>query len=445
MKIDYTSGFILESKVSRILQEQEEYGVYFDIKASTRFILDLESLKEKNYLIIRKYLEYNIVCKESIKDKEIGYVRKIKNKDGEYTRSVLNHYGDSSSIVNGCFSRIAIEEPVLSKRKLLIKQLLKKGWKPEEFTDKGFPKLTIGGEPVSSLSKLGSFGKSLALWYILSHRQSQIKGFLKHVHNNRIPASCNPCGTNTFRARHKVVANIPRSSSVYGKEMRSLFRVEEGRVFVGVDISGLELRMLAHHMKDSDYTSQLLHGDIHTYNMEKAGLSNREQAKTFIYAFLYGAGDRKIGSVINGSGKEGKILKSNFLKSLPLLNKLIMLVQRFGERTGFIPSIDCRKIHLRTIRGNVLVHTALNALLQANGSIITKRAMVIAWEELKKRELDAKQIIFYHDEMAYDTSSEVSEEVGEILLASIKKAGDFYNLRLPITGKVSYGDNWGIH
>ena len=283
-KISWEEALALERDVAILCQKQEEFGIYFDIGKAIYFISLLEEYKEDRYRIVREYLTFEIVKEESKvpQTAEYTYVKKIKLKDGRYTPAVLSRY-DDPSIVLGPFSRISIDEPSISKRQLIVQQLLKLGWEPEEFTEKGFPQLTVKGEPVPSLSKVGLFGRALSDWYVFNHRQSQIKGFLPHVRNDdRISAQLNPCATNTFRAAHRVVANIPRPTSVFGKGMRSLFTVSPGKVFVGADVSGLELRMLAHHMRDSNYTDQILSGDIHSYNQKMAGLPTRDSAKTFI-------------------------------------------------------------------------------------------------------------------------------------------------------------------
>lgn len=284
-RIDWTEAILLEHKVAEIIQRQEEWGVYFNLGKAKYYISLLERMKEEKYDLVRPFLDYEVVIEET-KSKNEGelynFVRKIKLKSGEYTSSVINWY-DDPSVVDAEFSRISIEEPSISKRQLITKQLLKHGWVPEEFTETGLPKLTEKGMPVDTLEQVGSFGKDLADWYTFNHRQSQISGFLEYVReDSRIPARCQPCATNTFRAKHRVVANIPRPSSTFGKEMRSLFGVAPPRVFVGADLSGLELRMLAHHMNDPEYTHQILAGDIHSYNQEKAGLPTRDNAKTFI-------------------------------------------------------------------------------------------------------------------------------------------------------------------
>ena len=289
-KINWIDALRLERDVAIICQQQEENGVYFDTDKALYLIGKLEYMKSQLYTTIRSNLNYEVVKLESLDksnldgdNKEYSYVRKIYLKNGSYNAQVLKHYADPS-IVGGPFSRVSIEEPNIGKRGLIINQLLKLGWEPTEFTEKGFPKLTNKGEPVESLERVGDFGKSLSLWYVYSHRQSQIQGFLPHVRSDhRIPANLDSCATNTFRAAHRIVANIPRPTSIFGKEMRSLFTVEEGRVFVGADVSGLELRMLAHRMNDEEYTALILHGDIHTYNQNLAGLPTRDDAKTFIW------------------------------------------------------------------------------------------------------------------------------------------------------------------
>lgn len=293
-RIEWQEALAMERDVAILLQKQAKKGIYFDSGKARYFTSLLESKKEEEYLEIRPYLDYEVI-NEELKNKEydpldpdsypFNYVKKIKNKNGSYTKQVISYY-DDCSIILGPFSRISIEEPSISKRQLIVNQLLKHGWKPTEFTEKGFPQLTIKGEPVESLLSVGPFGQSLANWYIYNHRQSQIKGFLEHIRSDGRISSIMTGLTNTFRHKHKVVANIPRPTSVFGKEMRSLFCATPGNVMVNADLSGLELRMLAHHMNDSDYIDQILNGDIHTYNQKKAGLATRDMAKTFIYAFL---------------------------------------------------------------------------------------------------------------------------------------------------------------
>ena len=292
MSIDWSEGLLLETEVAILIQEQETTGVAFNTGKAVWLVRDLENKKEALYDTIRPYLSYTLNIQEIYNKttEEYSFVKKIRNANGSLTISVRN-FIDNTGILEedilGTFSRIELEEPSLSKRGCIIDALLKMGWKPTIFTDKGTPKLTDEGLPVESLEKVGDFGKALALWYVYNHRQSQIQGLINNVRSDgRITAGMNTIGTNTFRCAHRVVANIPRPSSVYGSEMRSLFTCDSGRLLVGTDASGLELRMLAHSMGDKEYIEEVLNGDIHTKNMIAAGLSSRNLAKSMIYCFL---------------------------------------------------------------------------------------------------------------------------------------------------------------
>ena len=465
-KVSWREALQLETEIAILTVEQKDYGVYFNEGKARYYISLLSKYIDEQYVIVRPFLTYTIDILESKVKGEYNYVRKIKLKNGEYTSSVVSYY-DDPNIVGGPFSRISIEEPSMGKRGMIIDQLLKLGWKPNVFTEKGFPKLTVEGQPVDTLEKVGDFGKALSLWYIYNHRRSQIKGFLGHIRpDGRIEADLNSCATNTRRAAHRVVANIPRPTSIFGKEMRELFGVRPGRVLVGADASGLELRMLAHHMGDPEYIQQILEGDIHLYNLSKTGsyiydgnvdmndIDNekvrlsiyRNTVKTWIYGFLYGSGDAKSGAIIGKGAKEGKLLKESFFKSLPLLSKLVNKVRGFAEARGYLPSIDGGKIWIRKFEGRVLVHTALNALLQTNGSIVVKRWLLITNKKVKERGLDAHQIIFYHDEKIYDCSEEVADEVMSIMKESLTEAGEYYNLRIKLDAEAHKGYSWGeIH
>jgi DNA polymerase I-like protein with 3'-5' exonuclease and polymerase domains len=159
-----------------------------------------------------------------------------------------------------------------------------------------------------------------------------------------------------------------------------------------------------------------------------------------------GGGDTKLGSVVGTNAKGGKLLKSELLKNTPALSKLLNKCKTFGERNGYLPTIDGRKIWLRSWEGKLLIHTALNCLLQSNGSILCKRAIVICNNEIKRKGLDAKQVIFYHDENVLDCEESIAEEVAEIAERSFREAGEYYKLRIRTDGESHIGKTWGdIH
>jgi DNA polymerase-1 len=228
---------------------------------------------------------------------------------------------------------------------------------------------------------------------------------------------------------------------VYGAECRACWTVEPGRVLIGCDASGLELRMLAHYMKDQDYVKTVVEGsskdgtDVHTKNQKAAGLQTRDQAKTFIYAFLYGAGPSKIGAIVGGSAKDGQRLIDSFLKETPALKKLRDKVSVLAGK-GFVPGLDGRKIWVRS------EHAALNSLLQGAGAIVMKKALCLFHDKIKKNKWDVLLVANVHDEIQWETTPELGEITGRACVESIEEAGRYFNLRCPVTGEYKIGKTW---
>jgi DNA polymerase I-like protein with 3'-5' exonuclease and polymerase domains len=237
------------------------------------------------------------------------------------------------------------------------------------------------------------------------------------------------------------MAQVPSVGSPYGEDCRGLFTVPKGYKLVGADASGLELRMLAHYMKDQDYVKTVTEGsqdlgtDVHTKNQQAAGLSTRAQAKTFIYAFLYGAGATKIGSIVGGSAKEGQRLIDSFLRNTPALQALRSTVDKLSDK-GHLPGLDGRRLFVRS------EHAALNTLLQGAGAIVMKQALVFLDESIRRNKLDAKFVVNVHDEFQLEVKEEHAQRVGFLAVESIRKAGRTLKLRCPLDGEYKIGDNW---
>jgi DNA polymerase I-like protein with 3'-5' exonuclease and polymerase domains len=195
------------------------------------------------------------------------------------------------------------------------------------------------------------------------------------------------------------MAQVPAIYSPYGRECRGLWTVDDVSKYrlVGVDASGLELRCLAHYMNDPEYTNIVLTGDVHTANQHAAGLQTRDQAKTFIYAFLYGAGAAKIGKVVGGGPKKGQQLITKFLNNMPALKVLRDQVTRWSSN-GTVPALDGRLLHIRS------EHAALNTLLQGAGAIVCKQWLVHIMERVIKAKLDARLVASIHDEYQFEVA-----------------------------------------
>jgi DNA polymerase I-like protein with 3'-5' exonuclease and polymerase domains len=222
--------------------------------------------------------------------------------------------------------------------------------------------------------------------------------------------------------------------------MRTLFCAPEGKKFVGYDASGLELRMLAHYMNDQEFTRQVLHGDIHSYNQRLAGLPTRDAAKTFIYAFIYGAGDAKLGSIVNGPASEGAKLRDRFLSALPKLGELIDKVKK-ASRRGYLLGLDGRKVYMRRdSRGDVMEHKALNTLLQSAGAIVMKKSLQLL--TVAANDIDYIKVIDMHDEGQCEVIPEQAQLFGELAVQSIRDAGKHFNSNIPLDGEYKVGTNW---
>ena len=281
--------------------------------------------------------------------------------------------------------------------------------------------------------------KLIARYLMLQKRISQVSSWFDVVkEDGRVHGRVITNGAVTGRMTHisPNMAQVPNSGSEYGSECRELWTVEPGNKLVGIDASGLELRMLAHYMKDARYTDEILNGDIHTANQKAAGLLSRNTAKTFIYAFLYGAGAAKIGAIVGSDEKDGRKLMRRFLRNTPALGELKDKVSRLYERDGFLPGLDGRHLLVRS------EHSALNTLLQGAGAILMKKSLVILNNKLKCGIIDAKFCANVHDEWQVEVSEEDAEQVGKMAVAAIEEAGVALGLRCPTTGEYNVGNNW---
>lgn len=321
------------------------------------------------------------------------------------------------------------------------------GWDPQEFTEGGKPQVsedTLDGLPYPPI-------KDLVEYLMVQKRISQVgdgdTAWLKLSKDGFIYGSVNTNGAVTGRATHSYpnVSQVPASYSPYGKECRDCFGAPEGWLLVGADASGLELRCLAHFMSRYDggaYVKVLLEGDVHTLNMHAAGLTSRDQAKTFIYAYLYGAGDAKIGKIVGGTAAHGKRLKANFLAKTPALKYLKDAVS-VAAKKGFITGLDGRIVPIRS------AHAALNTLLQGAGGIICKQWLVFLEEALQARGLkhgwdgDYAQVAWVHDEVQIACRTpEVAAIVAELAPLMVTKAGEHFKLRCPLAGEAKIGKTW---
>ena len=398
----------LEHDMNRLLLAQQNIGFPFDVEKAQKLYTKLSARKQEIETELVETIEPTIV--------------KLKTK-----------------------TKVIPFNP--ASRQQIADRLMKKGWEPNEFTPSGEPKVD---EKILSGIKLHE-AELLTEFLMLNKRLGQLgngkQAWLKLEQEGRIHGRVNHMGAVTSRCTHSDpnVAQVPSTGAAFGKECRELFHAPSGHVLLGADASGLELRCLAHYMHRYDggkYGKEILEGDIHTANQEAAGLSTRPQAKTFIYGFLYGAGNAKIGEIIGKGAKEGGLIKKRFLAKTPALKKLTeALNHRLETQHGdkFINGLDGRLIPIRH------PHAALNTLLQSAGAIICKRWYKTIKDLLEDAGLtnkDAAIVAFVHDEVQLIVRRGLEEKVGEITQEAIKSVQSHYRFNCALDSEYQVGRSW---
>ncbi len=409
----------LEHEVVTAIHEQEQHGFTFNTKKAeelyTLLNTRLYEIKEELQQVFPPKLE------------RTPFTPKVNNKSRGYVKGVRT------------YKEKVIEFNPASRQHIAERLAELHNWEPSEYTADGKPKMDD-----AVLSNLPyPEAKPLAEHFLLEKRIGQLatgkQAWMKCETNGKIHGTCNTNSTVTARASHANpnLAQIPSVSVPYGKECRSLFTVPKGHKLVGIDVSGLEVRMLAHYMArydDGKYADVVLNGDIHTETQKLAGLDSRDLAKRFYYCFLYGGGVKKIAQVTGKTVHEASKVKKRFLNNLPALNTLITNVQQAAAR-GYLIGLDKRNVKVRS------PHAALNTLLQSGGAIVCKQWLV-EFNKVAIEYDDVQQVVWVHDEIQVECPEELALEIGELAVDAIKRTGEHFNLRLPLTGEYKVGDNW---
>jgi len=421
----------LEHKVTHILEQQRQNGFLFDEKEAMLLTSELSSkLKETEDKVHETFKPI------WVDDKII--TPKLK-KNGELSKQGLTEQ-EYNDIIDGTlerkpFMRKTLQEFNLGSRKQIGQRLQELGWKPNKFTPTG--QAIVDENTLKKITHIKE-AKLIADFLLYQKSLAQVHSWIEAVEKDgRVHGAVICTGAITGRMAHRSpnMAQVPAVYSPYGKECRSCWTVPEGYKLVGIDASGLELRMLAHYMADEEYVNEIINGDIHTANQQFAGLKSRDEAKTFIYALIYGAGDEKIGSIIKGNREDGKRLRERFLTGLPALRTLKERVDRAAEK-GYLKGLDGRKILLRH------KHAALNTLLQGGGAIVMKKGLVILDNHIRLNTLDAKFVANIHDEWQIQVQESQADFLGRLGVQAIEKAGEYFNMRCPLTGEYKIGDSW---
>ena len=413
---DFGDSIKLEHKVAQIIQRQHERG--FKIDVVNAYGLQAKFQEDMNELQNQVRATF-----PPLKIEEV-FVPKSNNKARGYVKGVP-------------FTKVKYKEFNLGSRQQIGDRLMRLGWKPKKKTDKGH--VIVDEKVLSTITNIPE-AKLINKYLMLQKRIAQVSSWIEAVkEDGRVHGKVITNGTITGRMSHQApnMAQVPAVYSPYGKECRELWVVDKKNKLVGVDASGLELRMLAHYMNDKEYTNEIINGDIHTANQMAAGLRSRDESKTFIYAFIYGAGSKKIGNIIGGSEADGNRVKEKFLRATPSLRSLREKVDGDAKSNRrWLKGLDGRKIIIRH------PHAALNSLLQGAGSCVMKVALTLLDQYVINKRIKAYPVVNVHDEFQYEVEEGRADEFGRLAVQSIKDAGRKLKLRCELNGQYKIGNNW---
>ena len=398
-KIFSSQSYELERKVRAIVDQQQNNGFAFNIRKAMLFLSRLE-------------------------DEQHG----LEQKADEMFEPVIT-YSPVKKIPKSTPFNIA-------SRKQIAERLMEKGWKPKHYTDKG--SIIVSEEILEKINM--EEAKMFSRYFLLQKRTGLLKSWIHECdEDERVRGRVLTLRTITGRMAHHSpnMAQVPAIYSPYGKECRELWRVSnpDTHVLIGTDASGLELRCLAHYMDDKKFTREVLTGDVHTANQKAAGLETRDQAKTFIYAFLYGAGPSKIGKVVGAGAKRGQSLIDNFLKNMPNLKRLRDNITE-ASKSGIVKGLDGRQLHIRS------PHASLNTLLQGAGAIICKQWLVHIDERIRKSGIDARLVASVHDEYQFEVAKKDIESFGQITKKAMQETTQTLNMKCPLDCEYKVGNTW---
>jgi len=475
----------LEHRVAEIIFLQEQHGFYLFRDRAERLAVELQAeIAELDDKLRDAFAPWYVAERYKgqlvIMDPKRRRTAKVVSEDGAEWRS---EYEPGQPY---CKVKLVSFEPG-SRDKIADRLKAVYGWQPTEFTPTGKPEVnenTLSSLPYPEVKLLVRF---LTVTKLLGTVQDGAKAWLKRVSDDsRIHSPVNSNGAVTGRMTHADhIAQVPKlkygeDGSIlkgydgrYGYEARSLFGAPPGKKLVGVDADGLELRMLGHYMgrfDDGAYGAAVVDGDkkagtdAHSLNMKAVGLRTRDGAKTWIYAYLYGAGDLKLGTIFyedmseswqdefnlqhpSGSKRERALMKlgkrgrKRIEDSFPALDELQKGVKgKAKAKPPKLRSLDGRLTHIRA------QHSALNTLLQGAGAIVMKKALVLTYDALLERGWrHGREFAFVanvHDEFQMEVEPTYAEEVGQIAADAIRRAGEAFGLRTPLAGSAAVGQTW---
>ena len=437
-----------EHETAAFCFEAAERGWLIDKEKAVALLSEMEDEMSN----IERHIEPMMKAKIKRIDKEHKDIK--FNKNGFYPKNVAEYFNVTPEsalterVVDGPYNRVRLLNPEMGSLDYVKEFLYEQGWEPLEFNYKKLPTgalLKVSPKLCTkSLEKLGDIGIMVDNYFTTRSRHSILVGWLDDLDDdNRLHGECFTIGTPTARARHSVIVNVPSPNARWGKEMRELFITESGRVIVGADSSGNQMRALCHYLDNDDFTNEVINGDVHQRNADILGCA-RATAKPFLYAFLFGGGGGKLSLILKGERDPsyGNKMKKIFIENTPGLGNLNNRVQSALEKTsggnaknGYIPAIDGRKVFTDSN------HKALNYLLQSFEAVTCKAAIAYMRDKFKEEKLDVHPLCFMHDEVQLDVSQKDADRVAEIAAEAFREAPKTFGVNI-MDGEAKVGHSW---
>jgi len=406
-----------EHKIAFICNEIGNNGWTFDLPKAEKLHSELAGEKVQIELELQNLFPSWIVEEE--------FIPKVNNKSRGYVKGepfIKQHQIDFNPN-----SRKHIEHCLRTKY----------GWKPRLYTPSGDAKIDENTLSQLEYPEAQKLARSFMLQKRLGMLSDGNNAWMKLVSKDgKLRHTINPLGTVTGRASSfsPNLQQVPAVRVEFGRECRELFTVPEGYQLVGADLSGIELRCLAHFLQDGgNYADIIMQGDIHQANADMAGIT-RDQAKTMIYALCYSAGDTRLGEILGKGAKEGRQLRDNFFQANPAFPELLNQLKRVVEARGHLFGLDGRKL---AVRG----HAHLNVLLQSAGALIAKKWVELIYDQIKQQNLEADIIAWVHDEVQIQVKGD-PDHVGNLTRRMAQEAGKHFKFKIPIDAEYSVGRTW---
>lgn len=436
----------LEHQVVPIIGKQQEDGFHFDKTGAQKLLTDLRGQQESLQQGIHTVFPPVLI--------QVGDYKRGLLRDGTPSAGYLRHSSKYHRVdlrPDGSYAVFDYKSFNIGSPAQRLEKLLELGYQATAFTPSGMAK--VDEDALVEFAKVSGIKEVqyIADWLVLEGRANMIQTWLDNLGtDNRVHGNVFTCGAQSRRMKHSSpnTANIPGLDARYGKEARSLWIARPGRVLVGVDAASLEGRMLLHHLNNPDAEDFFVNKKPHRLNADaimaagvdigKEAHAQYQKAKTLLYAFLYGASDRKLASTVNSSDPSvGALIRSTLAKNVPGLAELVKRVQKeYHDSKGLLRCIDGGFVRCPSS------HAALNYKLQPDGAILMKQAIVLAEERRQSKKLDGFPVGNIHDEIQLDCRIQHATDIGELYVKAIEDAGELLNFNVKQSGEYKIGFNW---